>query len=1051
MASTFWALDAARRRRTEPVPGTSKWVANELYTVNASVLSNAERFAHNMSEDYHMLNGFMKSVVNGDAVKEYPIYEEIPAVPEEIIEDKVVPTFPATTRDHQEDHQDLYQNTNNSDHHKVSSTPLNKLAPPTPTREYKEVKDTSTSSPTPTRESDAASNFTFINPVQDQPDKDDSFQAIRTAIRKSIAGKSRHISPQGSPTTPKRRSVFALLPVREPIATLVDRELEQKTRNVSAPVMVNDKESAPLRSASVKLPIGGRQPTSEDISKTKQIIPTSDEMANTSYDTTTIIHKPKVSASLARKSALATEFMGLSNPTTDLLKTPKSSFESLTSDSHTNIPRRPTLAVSDLQSVAQSNTQSKGNDTTSIPKELSNVLPPTTASPLSPRPLNSNYIRQSMKRRSSLRFPMNFDGDVGSDIQGEQFKRAEQAQEVEQVEQVEQAEETDQAKQVEEVEQVKQAKEVEQSEQVKQIEQVEQVEQVKQVKQVLEVNDNVAFEKPTEAKQSKEVEKLETKQTAEFIKLENQKIEKTKTPKQPFGHSTDAIPSRITSNPLRSVEPTIPASNKEIRVTSAPTIMPNLPPFTNLSQIPNVPSKTRIPISASDAASAFNTASSASTSRRVTAHNNTNTATNTNTNSEPSIVKREPPKSTHDHHIITDTIPSTVEVSYPPISINSNNSTPEKPSTKPKQSSPTVATDSGIYGLPGSVLRRARNLFLSSDKMPVPSLKPNFSGSPKAVSKSNPQSRSRSRSRSPVHLESSPKSSSESPQKAVKQSDLINRLMAPTSASAAKTNASLKRLQRDHSGVKNKLLTATLNPTRPPKFSPNKNRYGTLRQQVSNRPIQSPIKRVNLERETSPQKQHLTPQPPLQAQPQLLKVTATQPLRTRTMQPAKQKIMISHMKLPQLRKSLKPDIEEDLSIKRRKTEKQTLRTTTASPSRHVLEKPSRVSNATKTPNGSKQYRQDSNPYKTPARSSKSLMAPLLPEILTDEEDNREKRILEDWAETPQLKKVLLQQQSVNPDLIFGEIPPMNIDDIFESQASRQRGRASLSNWSPQGK
>ncbi|KAL7665583.1 hypothetical protein ABC855_g1176 [[Candida] zeylanoides] len=93
-----------------------------------------------------------------------------------------------------------------------------------------------------------------------------------------------------------------------------------------------------------------------------------------------------------------------------------------------------------------------------------------------------------------------------------------------------------------------------------------------------------------------------------------------------------------------------------------------------------------------------------------------------------------------------------------------------------------------------------------------------------------------------------------------------------------------------------------------------------------------------------------------------------------------------------------------------------------------------------------------NPYKTPGKSVKSSMSPSdLPEILTDDEDNKEKRVFEPWAQTPQLKRVLLHQQHLNPDKIFGAIPPMDIEDIFESQASRQRGRASMSNWSPTSK
>lgn len=66
----------------------------------------------------------------------------------------------------------------------------------------------------------------------------------------------------------------------------------------------------------------------------------------------------------------------------------------------------------------------------------------------------------------------------------------------------------------------------------------------------------------------------------------------------------------------------------------------------------------------------------------------------------------------------------------------------------------------------------------------------------------------------------------------------------------------------------------------------------------------------------------------------------------------------------------------------------------------------------------------------------------LPEIFSDDDDHRRSKYLRVWASTPELRKIMEEKKHVDPVTIFGEVPPLNMDDIFESQASRLRGRPS---------
>lgn len=69
----------------------------------------------------------------------------------------------------------------------------------------------------------------------------------------------------------------------------------------------------------------------------------------------------------------------------------------------------------------------------------------------------------------------------------------------------------------------------------------------------------------------------------------------------------------------------------------------------------------------------------------------------------------------------------------------------------------------------------------------------------------------------------------------------------------------------------------------------------------------------------------------------------------------------------------------------------------------------------------------------------------LPEIMSDQEDNEETLILKDWAKEPELYEIILRNRNIDPISIFGKIPKLNIDTVFNTQSSRNRGKLTPEN------
>ncbi|KAI1115372.1 hypothetical protein F5Y14DRAFT_411074 [Nemania sp. NC0429] len=77
----------------------------------------------------------------------------------------------------------------------------------------------------------------------------------------------------------------------------------------------------------------------------------------------------------------------------------------------------------------------------------------------------------------------------------------------------------------------------------------------------------------------------------------------------------------------------------------------------------------------------------------------------------------------------------------------------------------------------------------------------------------------------------------------------------------------------------------------------------------------------------------------------------------------------------------------------------------------------------------------------------------LPEINTDDEDDDEddgKGMIADWADSPNLRRALVEQENKNPFEVFGAPAPLNMEEVFARNKDRFpkfRARTSSANWS----
>lgn len=286
--------------------------------------------------------------------------------------------------------------------------------------------------------------------------------------------------------------------------------------------------------------------------------------------------------------------------------------------------------------------------------------------------------------------------------------------------------------------------------------------------------------------------------------------------------------------------------------------------------------------------------------------------------------------------------------------------------------------------------------------------------------------------------------------------------MAPTSSSAAKSNTPYKiqKLGKDKKPepnyTKNRFLTTTLIPTIP-KFNPQKPpQFNNVPNHV--KAHHSPIKRRAPVEEEKPTE-------PLQI-PTLKKKSMMAERSEAAAQKPKQRIMLAMNHKLELKLNPKPEF-----TRRQKTEGAIV-----SPKSKLTGQPTRDEarhnngNSVPLPEAARgnlkpdsKRQKDTSPKQKkvlgkkasrisgmdrrsttdPQTPAKLYTPDNLPDIHTDDEDSgRNEKILQSWGHTPELHRIIMQNKNINPTSVFGEVPKLNIEDIFESQSSRQRGRQS---------
>ncbi|CDO71531.1 hypothetical protein BN946_scf184911.g1 [Trametes cinnabarina] len=87
------------------------------------------------------------------------------------------------------------------------------------------------------------------------------------------------------------------------------------------------------------------------------------------------------------------------------------------------------------------------------------------------------------------------------------------------------------------------------------------------------------------------------------------------------------------------------------------------------------------------------------------------------------------------------------------------------------------------------------------------------------------------------------------------------------------------------------------------------------------------------------------------------------------------------------------------------------------------------------------------PAEPPVVASEDIELPDINSEYSDSEDeDRPRRELPDWAQSPDIAAALQQQSTINPDDIFGRIGPLRMEEIFRTRQSRFRARTSSANW-----
>lgn len=275
-------------------------------------------------------------------------------------------------------------------------------------------------------------------------------------------------------------------------------------------------------------------------------------------------------------------------------------------------------------------------------------------------------------------------------------------------------------------------------------------------------------------------------------------------------------------------------------------------------------------------------------------------------------------------------------------------------------------------------------------------------------------------------------------------SEVLQRLTLPTSASAAKLS---KTPNARDTILKNKFLSTTLNPDKPPLFNPVKGK-------PRNR---SPIKKAgepSVEQKGAEIKRFLVNDHTRPKRKITIALNHKSDLRAAN--------PVSHNTIPQKRsispsRSRKADKSSNHSevhkrgpepldtnvVPRKRGGGNAVPLPDAARGKFSKEKAKEKTtwDVTTPSRPSKSSRASKSMFNIPSSASPGMGPHELPDIPSDDEALKKTKYIKSWAETPELLRVMREKSNLDPLSVFGEVPVLKMDEVFESVASRQRGQA----------
>lgn len=256
--------------------------------------------------------------------------------------------------------------------------------------------------------------------------------------------------------------------------------------------------------------------------------------------------------------------------------------------------------------------------------------------------------------------------------------------------------------------------------------------------------------------------------------------------------------------------------------------------------------------------------------------------------------------------------------------------------------------------------------------------------------------------------------------------DTVSRVSAPTTSSAAKSATKPRE-----KSVKNKFLTTTLNPEKPPLFNPVKTTQLTNPSPIK-RLLQPDKEQERIELRGRRIKQSEAEKAEMaQARKKQLEAQRASRAAIKSESPKKRAMSRSPTKAPPVKKHTPAPSEPHVATRRRAAGN-ALPLPEAARGKFIRDwlKQDKEKSELRTP--------DKRRHKAGTSGSPQVTADALPDIPSDDESLRKNKYFKSWAETPELHKIIKANEHLDPADVFGDVGELRMDEVFRNTEPRNR-------------